>query len=91
MNNEFSERIATEDIKAGVEKTNSRLLFSGVVLFLALIGFCVKTCANQPPDVNNSVQCIKAGGQWIPEEYKVININEYPKKIDAYCSSKNIK
>ena len=90
MTDKFSERVVVEDIKAEVEKTNSRLIFSGVVLFLAFIAFCVRTCANQPPDIDNSVQCIKAGGQWVPEEYKVVDKNEYAKMISAHCSSKNI-
>ena len=80
----FSEKIATEDIRAEVDKTNSRLIFSAIVLFMVLIGFCVRSCVNEP---NHSVECIKAGGQWVPEDYKKIDFNSV-NKIDAYCSLK---
>lgn len=88
MNEKFNKQTIIEDIKADVEKTNSWLLFSGIVLFLILIGFCVKTCAQR---LDDSVQCIKNGGQWVSEEYKVITANEYSRQIPAYCGSKNTK
>ena len=87
VDQKFSEKVAEEDIKAEVEKTSMRLFFSGVVLFMVLVGFCIRTCANSPAEPNYSVECTKAGGQWIPEDFKVIN--GYSNKINAYCSLKN--
>ena len=83
----FSEKIATEDIKAEVEKTNSRLLFCVIVLFMVLIGFWVKCCASIPPEPDYSVECTKIGGQWVPEDFKITG--SYTNKIAAYCSLKN--
>lgn len=85
---DISEKVIAEDIKAEVEKTESRLIFSGLVLLMVLIGFWVRTCSKMPPsDTNNSVECTRIGGKWIPETYK--EIKDYdPKRIEAYCSSK---
>lgn len=85
--NDFSEKIATEDIKADVEKTNSRLLFGVTVLFMALIGFWIKSCAAMPPELNPSVECTKVGGQWVPEDFKIAGGTTYT--VHAYCSLKN--
>jgi hypothetical protein len=84
---DFNEKVVSEDIKAEVEKTKSRLIFTGIVLFMCLIGFWVRTCSKMPPEPNASVECIKAGGQWIPEDYKVIK-EEHSQPINAYCSVK---
>jgi hypothetical protein len=86
---DFNEKVISEDIKAEVEKTNSRLVFSAIVLFMCLIGFWVRTCSKMPPDPpapNYSVECVKAGGQWIPEDYKLVD--GLIKKVEAYCSMK---
>ncbi len=83
----FSENIAKEDIKAEVEKTNSRLIFSGIVLFMVLVGFWVRSCSKMPPALNDSVECTKVGGQWVPKDYKIVK-DELAKEIDAYCSLK---
>lgn len=78
----FSEKVMAEDIKAGIEKTNSYLIFSAIFLLMILIGFCV----NMTPESNTSVSCTKVGGQWIPEDFK--NVNGYMREIKAYCSIK---
>lgn len=83
----FSEKVATEDIKAEIEKTRARLYFSGIVLFMVLVGFWVRTCSKMPADLNPSVECIKAGGQWVPKDYKIVK-DELAKEIDAYCTKK---
>lgn len=86
VDQKFSEKVATEDIKAEVEKTIVRLIFSGIVLFMILIGFCVRTCSKMPERISDSVQCSKLGNQWIPESYVVVNGLSHT--IDAYCSLK---
>jgi hypothetical protein len=80
----INENVVMEDIKAEVEKTNSRLIFSGVVLFMVLIGFGIRTCSKMPSTPEPSVECVKAGGQWVPEQYK--EIGGYTKTISGYCS-----
>jgi len=77
------------DIQAGVDKTRSRLFFTGVVLFMCLVGFSVKTCASynasRPPDPIPSVECIKIGGKWIKNEFKSVNDRVW--EIEAYCDA----
>lgn len=83
---DISEKIMAEDIKAGVEKTNSYLIFGGLILLFVFLGFWIRTCSKMPPEPNASVECTKAAGQWIPEEYKIIN--GCIREISAYCSFK---
>lgn len=64
-----------------MNKLTSLLVFLGVVAVLTFIGVCVKSC-NDAPD--NSIVCTKAGFQWIPEKYEVVN--GYNHTVDAYCS-----
>lgn len=84
MASNLNDKLISEDIKAEVQKTNSRLIFVTVVLFMFLIGFWVRTCSKMPPELNGSVECVKAGGQWIPEKYEVMNFST--NTIKAYCS-----
>jgi hypothetical protein len=78
--------IASEDIKAEVEKTHARLWFAGSVLLMALIGYFIHEVTHAAPELNHSVECTKAGGQWVPEDNKVIAGNTH--HIDGYCGPK---
>lgn len=78
-----------ENIQVGVQKTQSYLIFFGIVLFMILIGFCFKSCANSPKDPTEpipSIECTKAGGQWIPEKYENVNCSADVRVVQSYCA-----
>jgi len=76
--------VAMAEIKAEVQKSEQRLIFSGVVLILAAVCFIVRTCATHPappPREDDSVLCVKAGGRW-----HVATRDKDGHDIDAFCS-----
>ncbi len=75
--------VALAEIKAEVEKSEQRLVFSGVVLILTAMCFIIRTCATHPVPhrEDDSVLCVKAGGQWHVAAY-----DKDGHHLDAFCS-----
>lgn len=84
------DKVDIADIEADVSKTQSRLVFTGIILFMCLIGFIVKTCTSMPPEPirpDPSIECAKVpGAHWVPEEYKVVN--NFNHLVSGYCDTK---
>jgi hypothetical protein len=93
MSESNQDKVDIEDIQAEVSKHHARLVFGGIILFMCLLGFFVKTCADMPakpspPDP--SIECAKIpGAQWVPVEFKVVD--GHTQEIPAYCSTKKIQ